>query len=72
MPTTGPTLLYDVFWERFPDAGDLVGPGIREGMRMYIDEDAIGRDFPDMRPDRAFCLLLLALCQAGQPMASTQ
>ncbi|SEI14683.1 hypothetical protein SAMN05216228_102823 [Rhizobium tibeticum] len=32
---------------------------------MCIDEDAIDRDFPDMRPDRAFCMLLLALCEAA-------
>ena len=65
MPTTGPTLLYDVFRETFPDACDLIAPGIWEGTRMCTDEDAIDRDFPDMRPDRAFCLLLLALCEAA-------
>ncbi|PZM13216.1 acyl-homoserine-lactone synthase [Rhizobium tubonense] len=65
MPTTGPTLLYDVFRETFPDACDLVAPGIWEGTRMCIDEDAVARDFPDMRPDRAFCLLLLALCEVA-------
>ena len=65
MPTTGPTLLYDVFRETFPDACDLIAPGIWEGTRMCIDEDAIDRDFPDLRPDRAFCLLLLALCEAA-------
>ncbi len=32
---------------------------------MCIDEDAIERDFPDVRPDRAFSLLLLALCEAA-------
>ncbi len=65
MPTTGPTLLYDVFRETFPDVCDLIAPGIWEGTRMCIDEDAIDRDFPGMRPDRAFCLLLLALCEAA-------
>ena len=60
MPTTGPTLLYDVFRDTFPHACDLVAPGIWEGTRMCIDEDAIG---PEIRPDRAFCLLLLALCE---------
>ncbi|EPR21245.1 hypothetical protein L905_07045 [Agrobacterium sp. TS43] len=65
MPTTGPTLLYDVFRETFPDVCDLIAPGIWEGTRMCIDEDAIERDFPDMRPDRAFSLLLLALCEAA-------
>ncbi|ELT46702.1 MULTISPECIES: acyl-homoserine-lactone synthase [Hyphomicrobiales] len=62
MPTTGPTLLYDVFRDTFPDACDLVAPGIWEGTRMCIDEDAIA---PEIRPDRAFCLLLLALCEVA-------
>lgn len=65
MPTTGPTLLYDVFRETFPDAFDLVAPGIWEGTRMCIDEDAVWQDFPDLRPERAFCLLLLALCEVA-------
>lgn len=65
MPTTGPTLLYDVFRETFPNACDLVAPGIWEGTRMCIDEETVARDFPDMRPDRAFCLLLLALCEVA-------
>jgi acyl homoserine lactone synthase len=65
MPTTGPTLLYDVFRKTFPDVSELIAPGIWEGTRMCIDEDAINRDFPDMRPDRAFCLLLLALCETA-------
>lgn len=65
MPTTGPTLLYDVFRKTFPDACDLIAPGIWEGTRMCIDEDAVARDFPYMRVDRAFCLLLLALCETA-------
>jgi acyl homoserine lactone synthase len=65
MPTTGPTLLYGIFRKTFPDACDLVAPGIWEGTRMCIDEDAIARDFPNMRLDRAFCLLLLALCETA-------
>lgn len=65
MPTTGPTLLYDVFRSTFPNACDLVAPSIWEGTRMCIDEVAISRDMPDLRPDRAFCLLLLALCEVA-------
>lgn len=65
MPTTGPTLLYDVFRNTFPDACDLVAPGIWEGTRMCVDEAAVVHDFRDMRPDRAFCLLLLALCEVA-------
>lgn len=65
MPTTGPTLLYDVFRDTFPEACDLIAPGMWEGTRMCIDEEAIARDFPDIRPDRAFCLLLVALCEVA-------
>ncbi|WP_045024425.1 acyl-homoserine-lactone synthase [Agrobacterium arsenijevicii] len=65
MPTTGPTLLYDVFRDTFPQAYGLVAPTIWEGTRMCVDEEAVGRDFPDLRPDRAFCLLLLALCEVA-------
>lgn len=65
MPTTGPTLLYDVFRATFPHACDLIAPGIWEGTRMCIDDDAIDRDMPEMRSDRAFCLLLLALCETA-------
>ena len=32
---------------------------------MCIDEHAVERDFPGMRSDRAFCLLLLALCEVA-------
>ncbi|UXN57727.1 acyl-homoserine-lactone synthase [Phyllobacterium zundukense] len=65
LPTTGPTLLYDVFRATFPHAADLVAPGIWEGTRMCVDEEALARDFPHLRLDRAFCLLLLALCEAS-------
>lgn len=65
MPTTGPTLLYDVFRNTFPDACDLVAPGIWEGTRMCIDEEAINSDFRDMRPEQAIVMLLLALCEVA-------
>jgi len=65
MPTTGPTLLYDVFRNTFPSSCDLVAPSIWEGTRMCIDEDAIACDMPGLRSDRAFCELLLALCEVG-------
>jgi acyl homoserine lactone synthase len=45
MPTTGPSLLYDVFREIFPQAYDLIAPSIWEGTRMCIDEEAVERDF---------------------------
>lgn len=65
MPTTGPTLLYDVFRRTFPDAIDLAAPGIWEGTRMCMDEVALERDMPDVDPGRAFCLMLLALCEVA-------
>jgi len=64
MPTTGPTLLFDVFGSTFPDAM-LSAPGIWEGTRMCVDDAAIRRDFPDLSSARAFSLLLLALCECG-------
>ncbi len=65
MPTTGPTLLYDVFRETFPAAADLVAPGIWEGTRMCIDEEAIAGDFPNIDAGRAFSMMLLALCECA-------
>lgn len=65
LPTTGPTLLYDVFRQTFPAACDLIAPTIWEGTRMCVDEEAIKRDMPGLRPDRAFCQLLLALCEVA-------
>lgn len=61
MPTTGPTLLYDVFGCTFPDAAGLSAPGIWEGTRMCLDEETLAADYPQMAPGRAFSLLLLAL-----------
>ena len=65
MPTTGPTLLHDVFRRTFPQDIDLMAPGIWEGTRMCVDEHAIKAEFPDIDAGRAFCLLLLALCECA-------
>jgi acyl homoserine lactone synthase len=65
MPTTGPTLLYDVFRSTFPDTASLVAPGIWEGTRMCIDEQAIAADHPEIDPGRAFSLMFLALCECA-------
>lgn len=64
LPTTGPTLLFDVFRVTFPDVA-LCAPGIWEGTRMCVDDASIGRDFPGLSSSRAFSLLLLALCEVG-------
>lgn len=65
MPTTGPTLMFDVFRETFPEGDALMAPGIWEGTRMCINEEVIAADFPALDPGRAFCLLLLALCECA-------
>lgn len=65
MPTTGPTLLQDVFNSTFSDPSLVIGEGIWEGTRMCLDEMALQRDFPNLVPSQAFNFLLLALCEFG-------
>lgn len=65
MPTMGPTLLYDVFRRTFPAAAELSAPGIWEGTRMCVDNVALQQDYPEIDAGRAFCLLLLALCECA-------
>lgn len=64
MPTTGPTLLYDVFRDTFAGAS-LIAPGIYEGTRMCLDEETLSEDFPSLETGKAFGMLLLALCECG-------
>lgn len=64
MPTTGPTLLYDVFRDTFAGAS-LIAPGIYEGTRMCLDEKTLSEDFPSLETGKAFGMLLLALCECG-------
>lgn len=64
LPTTGPTLLHDVFGRTFPDT-DLVAPGIWEGTRMCLDVDLLRQFEPTLSPSRAFGFLLLALCECS-------
>lgn len=65
LPTTGPTLLYDVFRSTFPNNTSLTASGIWEGTRLCIDEHQIALDLPDIGSKRAFCMMLLALCEAA-------
>lgn len=60
MPTTGPTLLYDVFGETFPEASAFSAPGIWEATRTCADADAVARDHDGMSLNRALGLLCLA------------
>jgi acyl homoserine lactone synthase len=64
MPTTGPTLLHDVFGRTFPET-DLVAPSIWEGTRMCLDIELLRQIEPALSPSRAFGLLLLALCECS-------
>lgn len=65
MPTTGPTLLCDVFRRTFPENLDIAAPGIWEATRTCVDDEALAASFPEVEPTRAFCLILLALCECG-------
>ncbi|MGN7713692.1 acyl-homoserine-lactone synthase [Agrobacterium radiobacter] len=60
LPTTGPTLLYDVFRDTFPDAADLIAPDMWEATRVCIDTKSIATDL-SLAGSRAFSVLLLAL-----------
>lgn len=61
MPTTGPTLLNDVFRETYPADLSLYHPGIWEGTRMCIDAEKLSEDHSEITPQTAMCLMLLAL-----------
>jgi len=60
MPTTGPTLLSDVFSDTMPNAAAFSAPGIWEATRSCVDVESLARDFPSLSPGKAFGLLLLA------------
>lgn len=64
MPTTGPTLLHDVFRRTLPGK-DLVSPDTWEGTRMCLDVDLLREFQPTLSPSRAFGLLLLALFECA-------
>lgn len=64
MPTTGSTLLHDVFGRTLP-AKDLVSPATWEGTRMCLDVDLLRASQPTLSPSRAFGFLLLALFECA-------
>ncbi|WP_332304900.1 acyl-homoserine-lactone synthase [Rhizobium sp. GR12] len=64
MPTTGPTLLRDVFRRTLP-AKDLISPGTWEGTRMCLDVDLLRKSQPTLSRSKAFGLLLLALFECA-------
>ncbi len=61
LPTTGPTLLNDVFRSTYPTDIDLCHPVIWEGTRMCVDTDEIALGLPDVAPQDAMAMMLLAL-----------
>jgi len=66
MPTTGPTLLYDVFSKTFPDAACLAAPGIWEATRTCVDCEAIAALRPDIAASDAFATMCLAIIECGR------
>lgn len=64
MPTTGPTLLHDVF-RRTLAGKNLVSPVAWEGTRMCLDVDLLKESQPTLSPSRAFGFLLLALFECS-------
>jgi acyl homoserine lactone synthase len=65
LPTTGPTLLHDVFHETHGCSAALIAPDIWEVTRMCIDTTAIAADFDGVAPARAVGFILLALCECA-------
>lgn len=65
MPTTGPTLLYDVFRETFPHGATLSAPGIWEATRTCIQVENIQRDHPGIDAARGFGLMCLATAECA-------
>lgn len=65
IPTTEPTLLFDVFAQTHGPDLSLRQPGVFEGTRMCVDEDLVAQDFPGMDAGHGFNLLFLGLCEAG-------
>ena len=65
MPTTGPTLLHDVFHATHGCNPNLRRKDIWEGTRMCLDEAKIARDFAGLDAAQGFNLLFLALCEAA-------
>lgn len=65
LPTTGPTLLNDVFRDTFSRDIDLCHPSIWEGTRMCVDIDTISRDMPEICPRTAMVHMLVALAECA-------
>lgn len=65
LPTTGPTLLNDVFRRTYSPDLDLCHPSIWEGTRMCIDAEAIEADMPQIGARSAMVHMLVALAECA-------
>ena len=65
MPTTGPTLLHDVFSRTFGNDVDLSAPGIWEATRMCVDVEALRLDHPEIDLMRAMSLMVALICEVA-------
>lgn len=72
IPTTQPTLLFDVFGRTHDYDQTLVSDTIFEGTRMCLDEELVARDFPALAACARFSLMLLALCEAALALGVTR
>jgi acyl homoserine lactone synthase len=72
LPTSGPTLLNDVFHATHANNPNLSRPDVWEGTRMCVDDDAISRDLADMDAGKAFTLLFVALCEMAVDLGVTR
>lgn len=71
MPTTGPTLMRDVFADVFDEDVDLVSAMIWEATRFCVHPDAPRRLSPK-RMHLATCELAIAMCEIGLAAGLTQ
>lgn len=71
MPTDGPTLLRDVFFETCPAEVMPCDAAIFEATRMCVDERVIEERFDGMKSARAVSLMLAALCECGLAIGAT-
>ncbi len=63
LPTTGPTLLHDVFVNTFPNTASLSAPGIWEATRCCVDIDVVKFHHPEMSHTHAFGMMCLAAAE---------
>jgi len=63
LPTTGPTLLDEVFRATYPSNVSLSAPSIWEVTRTCVDDAALALHHPEKTPAMAFGMIMLAVCE---------